>query len=74
MHSCLHHHHLHSLVFLFGTHACICRLNRNTTKLTTITKEYDKTLKECITGMDRACADRFRVMNGILARLVRFQV
>lgn len=47
---------------------------RNTKKLNEVTVEFDKKLSSCCNRMTRAWEDREKMMNGIVARIVHFQV
>lgn len=48
--------------------------SRNTAKLNEVTKEFDKRLNHCCDRMTKAWEEREMMMNGIVARIVHFQV
>lgn len=49
-------------------------MTRNTAKLNDVTKEFDKRLSLCCDAMTKAWDEREKLMNGIVARIVHFQV
>ena len=49
-------------------------LARNTVKLNEVTAEFDKRLGSCCDRMTQAWDEREKMMNGIVARIIHFQV
>lgn len=49
-------------------------IGRNTVKLNEVTAEFDKRLSSCCDQMTKAWDEREKMMNGIVARIIHFQV